>query len=253
MQVYAGKGYAVLRPNYRGSTGYGDPFLRDMVNGYFKQAHLDIMTGTDAVIAMGLADPNKLVKMGWSAGGHMTNKIITFTDRFKAASSGAGAANWISMYAQSDHPRVPHAVVWRHAVAEERADRPVLESLPLKDVAKVKTPTIFLVGEQDPRVPMPQSVEMYRALKYNGVPTKLYVAPREGHGWSELVTACSSCQVEMEWFEKWVNNRPYAWEKVAGRREEGAAEADHDRAAVIRVPAHRSRRVRFTISIPPTT
>ena len=92
----------MLRPNYRGSTGYGDKFLRDMVNGYFKQAHLDVMAGTDAVIAMGVADPNKLVKMGWSAGGHMTNKIITFTDRFKVASSGAGAANWISMYAQSD-------------------------------------------------------------------------------------------------------------------------------------------------------
>jgi hypothetical protein len=102
-QVYAAKGYAVLRPNYRGSTGYGDKFLRDMVNGYFKQAHLDVLAGTDAVIAMGVADPNKLVKMGWSAGGHMTNKIITFTDRFKVASSGAGAANWISMYAQSDH------------------------------------------------------------------------------------------------------------------------------------------------------
>ena len=102
-QVYAAKGYAVLRPNYRGSTGYGDAFLRDMVKGYFKQSHLDVMAGTDAVIAMGVADPDKLVKMGWSAGGHMTNKIITFTDRFKAASSGAGAANWISMYAQSDH------------------------------------------------------------------------------------------------------------------------------------------------------
>ena len=184
MQVYAGKGYAVLRPNYRGSTGYGDAFLRDMVNGYFKQAHLDVMTGVDAVIAMGLADPDKLVKMGWSAGGHMTNKIITFTDRFKAASSGAGAANWISMYAQSDHrefrtpwfggtpwqANAPIDMYWNHS--------------PLKDVAKVKTPTIFLVGEQDPRVPMPQSVEMYRALKSNGVPTHLYVAPREGHGWA---------------------------------------------------------------------
>ena len=93
----------MLRPNYRGSTGYGDTFLREMSKGYFKQAHLDVMTGTDAVIAKGLADPAKLVKMGWSAGGHMTNKIITFTDRFKAASSGAGAANWISMYAQSDN------------------------------------------------------------------------------------------------------------------------------------------------------
>jgi dipeptidyl aminopeptidase/acylaminoacyl peptidase len=215
-QVYAGKGYAVLRPNYRGSTGYGDPFLRDMVGGYFKQSHLDVMAGTDAVIAMGLADPDKLVKMGWSGGGHMTNKIITFTDRFKAASSGAGAANWISMYAQSDHRefRTP----WFGGTPWQK-DAPIdvyWNNSPLKDAAKVKTPTIFLVGEQDPRVPMPQSVEMHRALKYNGVPTKLYVAPREGHGWSELRHRLFKLQVEMEWFEKWVNNRSYEWEKVPG-------------------------------------
>lgn len=213
-QVYAAKGYAVLRPNYRGSTGYGDAFLRDMVKGYFKQAHLDVLTGVDHVIAMGIADPAKLIKMGWSAGGHMTNKIITVTDRFKAASSGAGAANWISMYAQSDireyrtpwfggtpwQANAPIDLYWDHS--------------PLKDVAKVRTPTIFLVGEQDPRVPLPQSVEMYRALKSNGVPTHLYVAPREGHGWNELRHRLFKLQIEMEWFEKHLFGRPYTWEKA---------------------------------------
>jgi dipeptidyl aminopeptidase/acylaminoacyl peptidase len=213
-QVYAAKGYAVLRPNYRGSTGYGDPFLRDMVKGYFKQAHLDVITGTDHVIAMGIADPAKLIKMGWSAGGHMTNKIITMTDRYKAASSGAGAANWISMYAQSDireyrtpwfggtpwQANAPIDLYWNHS--------------PLKDVAKVKTPTLFLVGEQDPRVPLPQSVEMYRALKSNGVPTHLYVAPREGHSWTELRHRLFKLQIEMEWFEKHLFNRAYVWEKA---------------------------------------
>ena len=221
-QVYAAKGYAVLRPNYRGSTGYGDVFLRDMVKGYFKQAHLDVLLGTDAVIAMGVADPAKLIKMGWSAGGHMTNKIVTFTDRFKAASSGAGAANWISMYAQSDHrefrtpwfggspwqANAPIDLYWNHS--------------PLKDVAKVKTPTIFLVGEQDPRVPMPQSVEMYRALKSNGVPTHLYVAPREGHGWTELRHRLFKVQIEMEWFEKHVHNRSYTWERIPGEEKKEA-------------------------------
>jgi dipeptidyl aminopeptidase/acylaminoacyl peptidase len=216
VQVYAGKGYAVLRPNYRGSTGYGDRFLRDMVNGYFKQAHLDVLLGADAVIAMGVADPAKLIKMGWSAGGHMTNKLITVTDRFKAASSGAGAANWISMYAQSDHRefRTP----WFGGTPWQ-ANAPIdlyWNNSPLKDVSKVKTPTIFLVGEQDPRVPMPQSVEMYRALKSNGVPTHLYVAPREGHGWTELRHRLFKLQIEMEWFEKYVHNRAYTWERAPG-------------------------------------
>jgi dipeptidyl aminopeptidase/acylaminoacyl peptidase len=214
VQVYAGRGYAVLKPNYRGSTGYGDPFLRGMINGYFQQAHLDVMTGVDAVIAMGLADPDKLVKMGSSAGGHMTNKLITFTGRFKAASSFAGASNWISMYSQSD-TRLRRER-WFGGTPYD-ADAPIdlyWTQSPLKDAHKAKTPTLFLVGENDPRVPLPQSVEMYRALRHNGVPTKLYVAPREGHGWGELRHRLFKFQIEMEWFEKWVNGREYTWEKA---------------------------------------
>ncbi len=215
-QVYAGKGYAVLRPNYRGSTGYGDAFLREMTRGYFKQAHLDVLAGADAVIAMGVADPDRLIKKGWSAGGHMTNKLVTFTTRFKAASSGAGAANWISMYAQSDHRafRTP----WFGGTPWQ-ADAPIelfWEHSPLRHVASVKTPTLFLVGQEDPRVPMPQSVEMYRALKYNGVPTRLWVAPREGHGWSELRHVLFRVQVELEWFQKWLAAGDYVWEVAPG-------------------------------------
>jgi dipeptidyl aminopeptidase/acylaminoacyl peptidase len=213
VQVLAAKGYAVLKPNYRGSTGYGDPFLRDMVGSYFKNSHLDVIAGVDHLISLGIADPDRLVKMGWSGGGHMTNKVITFTNRFKAASSGAGAANWVSMYAQSDvrtyrtpwfggtpwQKNAPIDLYWEHS--------------PLKYVANVTTPTIFLVGEKDVRVPPPQSVEMHRALLASGVPTKLYVAPREPHGWQELRHQLFKVNVELDWFEKWVTKRPYVWEK----------------------------------------
>ena len=217
-QVLAAKGYAVLQPNYRGSTGYGDPFLRDMVGHYFQNSHLDVMAGVDEVIRRGIADPDRMVKMGWSGGGHMTNKIITFTDRFKAAGSGAGAANWVSMYAQSDIRtfRTP----WFGGTPWQ-ANAPIdlyWANSPLKDVAKVKTPTIFFVGQQDPRVPMPQSVEMYRALKSNGVPTHLYVAPREPHGWQELHHELFKMNVELEWFEKYATHRPYTWEKAPGEK-----------------------------------
>jgi dipeptidyl aminopeptidase/acylaminoacyl peptidase len=212
--VLAAKGYAVLQPNYRGSTGYGDEFLRDMVGHYFQNAHLDVLTGVDYLIARGIADPDRMVKMGWSGGGHMTNKIITTTTRFKAASAGAGAANWISMYAQSDvrtyrtpwfggtpwQKNAPISVYW--------------DNSPLKDIANVTTPTIFLVGQNDVRVPEPQSVEMYRALKSLGVPTHLYVAPREPHGWAELRHVLYKMNVELAWFEKYAMNRPYDWEKA---------------------------------------
>ena len=81
------KGFAVLRPNYRGSIGYGNAFYRDIVGGYFRHMHLDVMAGVDRLIEMGIADPDRLAVTGWSAGGHLVNKLITFTDRFKAASS----------------------------------------------------------------------------------------------------------------------------------------------------------------------
>jgi len=212
--VLAAKGYAVLQPNYRGSTGYGDAFLRDMVGHYFQNAHLDVLAGVDYLIKAGIADPDHLVKMGWSGGGHMTNKIITVTDRFKAASAGAGAADWVSMYAQSDVRT--YRTPWFGGTPWQK-DAPIRvfwDNSPLKDVWKVKTPTIFLVGQNDVRVPQPQSVEMYRALKSNGIPTHLYVAPREPHGWAELRHVLFKMNVELEWFEKYAMSRTYTWEKA---------------------------------------
>jgi dipeptidyl aminopeptidase/acylaminoacyl peptidase len=216
IQVLAGKGYLSLQPNYRGSTGYGDAFLRDMIGHYFQNAHLDVMAGVDELIRRGIADPDRMVKMGWSAGGHMTNKLITFTDRFKAASSGAGVAEWVSMYAQTDIRafRTP----WFGGTPWQK-NAPIdayWNNSPLKDVANVKTPTIFFVGERDPRVPMPQSVEMYRALKSNGIDTHLYVAPREPHGWGELRHQLFKLNAEIEWFEKYATKRPFTWEKAPG-------------------------------------
>jgi dipeptidyl aminopeptidase/acylaminoacyl peptidase len=222
LQVLAGKGYVILQPNYRGSTGYGDAFLRDMIGHYFQNAHLDVIAGADELVRRGVADPDRMVKMGWSAGGHMTNKVITATDRFKAASSGAGVAQWVSMYAQTDIRafRTP----WFGGTPWQK-NAPIdayWNNSPLKDVANVKTPTLFFVGERDPRVPMPQSIEMYRALKANGVPTHLYVAPREPHGWGELRHQLFKLNAEIEWFEKYATKRPFTWEKAPGDEKKDA-------------------------------
>ena len=212
--ILAARGWMVLHPNYRGSTGYGDAFLREMVPGYFGQAHLDVMAGVDHLIEEGLVDGERMAKMGWSAGGHMTNKIITYTDRFAAASSGAGAANWTSMYAQSD-VRIYRTPWFGGSPWTENAPLDVyLEHSPVFDAHRVSTPTLFLVGENDARVPMPQSVEMFRALRDNDVPTHLYVAPREGHGWRELRHRLFKGNVELDWFERWVRDRDYEWEEA---------------------------------------
>ncbi len=227
VQVLAAHGYMVLKPNYRGSTGYGDDFLRDMVGSYFDQAHLDVMAGVDHLIELGMVDGDRMAKMGWSAGGHMTNKIITFTDRFKAASSGAGAANWVSMYAQSD-VRTYRTPWFGGTPWEEEAPLDVYwEHSPLKYVSNVTTPTLFLVGQNDARVPMPQSVEMWRGVKHQGVDTHLYVAPREGHGWQELRHRLFKSNVEMDWFERWVMERSWTWE-TAPEEDEAASVSDGD-------------------------
>ena len=81
-------------------TAHGPESL--VVGSYFRNAHLDVLAGVDHLMEQGIVDGDKMVEMGWSAGGHRTNKIITFTDRFKAAASGVGAVNWVSMYGQSD-------------------------------------------------------------------------------------------------------------------------------------------------------
>jgi dipeptidyl aminopeptidase/acylaminoacyl peptidase len=212
--VLTGKGYVVLRPNYRGSAGYSNAAFRDLVGHYFNNMHLDIIAAVDALIAKGVADPECLVIMGWSAGGHLTNKLITMTDRFKAASAGAGAANWISMYAQSD-ARASRTVLFGGTPWQAAAPIDLYWSQsPLKDAARVKTPTLFFVGENDARVPMPQSIEMWRALKANGVPTRLMVAPREGHQWTELRHVIAKANAELEWFEKYARGRDYTPEKT---------------------------------------
>jgi dipeptidyl aminopeptidase/acylaminoacyl peptidase len=212
--VLAAKGYAVLRPNYRGSPGYGNVFYRDVVGHFFNNMQHDVLAGVDYLVKAGIADPDRLVAMGWSAGGHLTNKLITMTDRFKAAASGASLANWTSFYAQTDSRSF--RITWFGGTPWEKS-APIAtfwDHSPLKDVANAKTPTLLFVGENDERVPKAQSIEMYRALQSNGVPAHLYVAPRDGHQWQELRHQLFKANAELEWFERYARGRSYTWEKA---------------------------------------
>ena len=212
--VLTGKGYVVLRPNFRGSAGYSNAAYRDVVGHYFHNQPLDVLAAVDALVAQGIANPDQLVLMGWSAGAHLTNKLITMTTRFKAASSGAGVANWVSMYAQTDE-RFRRFVWFGGTPWQKNAPLDVYwNSSPLKDIANATTPTLLFVGDSDSRVPMAQSIEMYQALKSLGVPTRLMVAPREDHQWRELRHLLAKANAELAWFEKYARNRVYTPERT---------------------------------------
>jgi len=183
VQVLAANGFAVLQPNFRGSTGKGLAFAQANKNTWGKGDYEDCMSGVDAMIASGLADPDRLGAYGWSYGGYMTFWILTQTDRFKAVSPGAGLSNIYSMYSQND---VPRYLRWFYSdKAPWEATELYWDRSPMKYVKNVKTPTMILHGQVDTRVPLAQAQEFYRALKERNVPVEFVVYPRENHGFTE--------------------------------------------------------------------
>ncbi len=206
--VYAGAGYACLLPNYRGSSNYGEKHRMEIggeAGGeYFRLGYDDIMTGVDYLIAQGVVDGDKMGAMGWSAGGHWSNWILTHTNRFKAISSGAGAVNWISMYAQSDIQR--NREFYYGGLPYDRFEE-YWNVSPLKYIKNARTPTLIHVVDGDPRVPRPQSEELHMALKKLGVPTEFLVYPGATHGITEPRNQLVKMVSEFNWFEKWVRGK----------------------------------------------
>lgn len=213
-QVYAGQGWMVLKPNYRGSTNYGEAHKNGIVGNYFAPGYDDIMTGVDALIAQGLVDENQMGVLGWSAGGHWSNWILTHTNRFKAISSGAGTSNWISMYAQSDVQRNRQYYLGDKLPYED-FDAYWNQS-PIKYIKNAKTPTMIHVVAGDPRVPSPQSVELYMALKKLGVPTELFMYPGASHGIPDARNRMVKSVAEMAWMNYWVRGigTKFSWRDV---------------------------------------
>ena len=213
-QVYAGAGYVVLRPNYRGSTNYGEAFRTEIVGNYFPPGYEDIMTGVDHLIAEGIVDGDRMGALGWSAGGHWSNWILVNTDRFQAISSGAGTSNWISMYAQSDVQRNRQFYLGDELPYHDFD--PYWDQSPLKYISNATTPTMIHVVEGDPRVPSPQSVELHMALVQLGVPTELFLYPGSSHGIPDARNRLLKSVSEMAWMDYYVREigNGFEWDLI---------------------------------------
>jgi dipeptidyl aminopeptidase/acylaminoacyl peptidase len=202
-QYFAQKGFIVLRPNPRGSSGYGKEFRYSNVRDWGFGDYQDLMTGVDYVLAMGIADANKQFVMGWSYGGYMTSWVVTQTDRFKAASMGAGLPNLVSMVTTTDIPDyiVAHAggkEFWEEYEEYEKHSA-------IYQIKNAKTPTQVIHGANDLRVPFTQGQEFYNALKRKGVDTEMVVYPRTPHGPQEPKLLIDVTPRIMTWFEKYLN------------------------------------------------
>ena len=197
--AFAADGFAVLRCNIRGSSGYGKAFRYANYGDWGGGDYRDLMAGVDHVIDMGVADPDRLGVMGWSYGGYMTSWIITQTDRFKAASAGAPVTNLMSFNGTADIPDfVPDYFdgdFW---------DRPEAYSArsAMFQIKGVTTPTLVQHGERDVRVPTSQGYELYNALKRQGVETKMIVYPRTPHGLREPKFRRDAMRWNLKWFNR---------------------------------------------------
>ena len=180
-----------------------------MVGSYFNNAHHDVLDGIDALIDLGLADPDRLIKMGWSAGGDMTTILITITVRFKAGSSGAGASDWTSMYGESD-VRHNRTIIFGGEPWEKKAPlKSFARQSMLKDSWRVTTPTLFFAGGNDIRVPPTQSILIYRGVKATGTPTALYIASGEPHNFRKPSHRLFKINTELEWYARYVLGTDY--------------------------------------------
>ena len=199
--VWAGRGWAVFTPNPRGSTGYGEKFLRANIKDWGGGDFRDIQTGIDMLIAKGIADSTKLAQSGWSYGGYMTAWTLTQTNRFKAVMVGAGLTNMASMYGTNDIPRTIdgyfEAEPWNDPAQYTARSA-------MTFIKQAKTPTLIEHGQADQRVPIGQSQELYLGLKKNNVPVELVFFPREPHGLMEPRHQLDKMTREYDWFAKYV-------------------------------------------------
>lgn len=201
--LMASKGYALLSPNYHGSTGYGDAFLEKLIGRENEIEVTDIATGVNWLIDQGIADPARIGVMGWSNGGYLTNCMIAaHPDLFAAASSGAGVLDMVIQWGTEDTPG--HVINFVEGLPWQQREH-YQQASPLYSLDRVKTPTLIHVGGSDPRVPPAHSRALYRALKhYLNVPTQLVVYPGEPHGLTTHENRLAKITWDLAWFDRYL-------------------------------------------------
>jgi dipeptidyl aminopeptidase/acylaminoacyl peptidase len=200
-QYFAANGYFVLDTNFRSSTGYGDAFKWATWGAWGTKDGQDVVSGIDFVIARHPIDRARVATMGHSYGGFMTNWLITqYPDRFAAAASGAGISNWFSDYGTADIYRTKEMEFFGAPWQEEGIRRMILQS-PLMQAGHVKTPTLFINGEMDQRVPYEEGEQMFFALRRQGVPAKMIQYAGQPHGISGHWNNVHRMLNELKWID----------------------------------------------------
>jgi dipeptidyl aminopeptidase/acylaminoacyl peptidase len=195
-------GYAVFLPNYRGNTGWGQPFSQLNVGDPGGGEWDDIVAGIDHCIAEGIADADRLGVTGASYGGYMTAWAVARTNRFKAAVMVSGISNQWSCHYSCNHDFGEYIV--GGPLKEERFRALAIERSPLLRLDRPTTPTLIIHGELDRCTPLGQGQEFYSALLERGVPAELVVYPREGHGFQERAHRLDKARRTIAWFDRHV-------------------------------------------------
>jgi dipeptidyl aminopeptidase/acylaminoacyl peptidase len=201
IEMFAAKGALILRPNYRGSAGYGEKFRSLNVRNLGTGDYADVISGVDALIARGLVDRDRVGAMGWSQGGYISAFITCFSDRFKAVSVGAGISDWSTYYVNTDITPFTR----QYLLATPWDDPEIYrKTSPISYVKNARTPTLIQHGELDKRVPIPNAYELRQALEDRGVPVRMIVYKGFGHGIDKPKQQKSVMEENYKWFSHYI-------------------------------------------------
>jgi dipeptidyl aminopeptidase/acylaminoacyl peptidase len=209
-QYFAAQGYFVLDTNFRSSTGYGEAFKWATWGAWGDKDGQDVISGIEHVLKRWPIDPRRIGHIGHSYGGFMTNWLITqYPDRFAAAISGAGISNWVSDYGTADIYRTKETEFFGPPWDTDARERMIRQS-PLTYAGRVKTPTLFVHGEVDQRVPYEEGEQMYFALRRRGIPAKMIQYQGMPHGISGHWNNVHRMINELAWFDRYLKPAPRA-------------------------------------------